>query len=98
MAEGFCRRRRGVGILEFGGSRAEDEVKGRGGCTGAKIKGQDGQGREGAGTFDEGGNEDGAGRDGGCCAGCDGGDVGEDIEGGQGTREVDALWFGGEET
>ena len=83
--------------MEFKSSRAEDEVEGRGGCTGAKIEGRDGRGRDGAGTFDKGGNEDGAGRNGGCCAGCDGGDVGKDVEGGQGTREEDALRLGGEE-
>ena len=86
---------RGLGVLELQGGGAKDEVKGRGGRTGGKVVGRDG--RDGVGAFDEGGNKDGAHGDRSCCTECDRGDIGKNIEGGQGTREVDALWFRGEE-
>ena len=94
MAEGFLRRGQGVRVLEFGGCGVKDEVEGRGGRTGGKVERRDG--RDGAGTFNKGCDEDGACWDRSRLAGGEGGDVGEDIEGGQGTRKVNALWFRGE--
>ena len=96
MAKGFLRRGRGIGVLELRGDSIKGEIEGRGGCTGDKVEGRDGRHR--AGAIDEWGNEDGAGGDRSRRAGCDGGDVGKDIKGGQGTREVNALRFRGEET
>ena len=95
MAEGFLRRGQGVRVLELRGGSVKGEIEGRGGCTVDEVEGRDG--RDGAGAFNEGRNEDGACRDRSRLAGGEGGDVGKNVEGGQGTGKVDALRFRGEE-